>query len=117
VGDYFELKFGRLARDFSTLHCVIFLVGACAAQMVGMGTIMTAVLEIDYGVALLIASAVTVFYSTIGGIRAVVRTDVLQFVILVGGLGAAAAILFVDYGGFSGIMAQVGEERFQLTSN
>ena len=117
VGDYFELKFGRLARDFSTLHCVIFLVGACAAQMVGMGTIMTAVLGIDYGVALLIASAVTVFYSTVGGIRAVVRTDVLQFVILVGGLGAAAAILFVDYGGFSGIMAQVGEERFQLTSN
>ena len=32
----------------------------------------------------------TIFYSTVGGIRAVVSTDVLQFVILVIGLGVIA---------------------------
>ena len=117
VGDYFELKFGVLARNFSVVHCVIFLVGAAAAQMVGMGTIMTAVLGIDYGVALVIASAVTVFYSTVGGIRAVVKTDVLQFVILIVGLGVAAAMLFARYDGFAGIARHIGDEPFQLTGH
>ncbi len=116
VGDFFELKFGVLARDFSTFHCVIFLIGAAAAQMVGMGTIMTAVLGIDYGVALLIASAITVFYSTVGGMRAVVKTDVLQFVILIFGLGTAAFMLFSRYGGFTGIAEHVGDAPFELTS-
>ena len=116
VGDFFELRFGVLARDFSTLHCIIFLVGACAAQMVGMGTIMAAVMGIDYGVALLIASAITVFYSTVGGMRAVVKTDVLQFLILIVGLGTAAVMLFSRYGGFAGIGEHVGNAPFELTS-
>ena len=115
VGDYIELKFGLLARDFSVLHCIIFLVGATAAQMVGMGTIMSSILGIDYGTALMVASAVTVFYSTLGGIRAVVKTDVLQFLILVGGLGTAAALIFFRYDGFSGMATHLDPKAFDLT--
>ena len=33
VGDYFHLKFGPLARELAVVNCVIFLVGALAAQM------------------------------------------------------------------------------------
>ena len=33
VGDYFHVKFGALGRELAVINCVIFLVGALAAQM------------------------------------------------------------------------------------
>lgn len=117
VGDYFHLKFGPLARELSVVNCVIFLVGALAAQMAAIGTVTNTILGVPYGTALLIGASVTVFYSTVGGIRAVVSTDVLQFVILVVGIGVAAAILMSQQGGFQEMRAAASEGQFEITSH
>jgi SSS family solute:Na+ symporter len=117
VGDFFELKFGPLARELAVVNCTIFLIGALAAQMAAMGTVAHAVLGLDYTTALMIGAAVTVFYSTVGGITAVVKTDVLQFVILVVGLGTAAAMLLARHGGFEQMTATAQAGQFQLTSH
>ncbi|MDA1018078.1 MAG: sodium:solute symporter family protein [Planctomycetota bacterium] len=108
VGDYFDLKFGPMARELAVVNCTIFLIGALAAQMAAMGTVTNAVLGLDYTTALVIGAAVTVFYSTVGGIPAVVKTDVMQFVILVIGIGTAAALPMAE-------SAQAGQ--FDLTSH
>ena len=117
VGEYFELKFGPLARKLAVVNCVIFLVGALAAQMVAMGTVTNAVLGIRYDLALLIGAGITVFYSTVGGIRAVVKTDVLQFAILVVGIGAAAGILLARHGGFAALATTAQTGQFEVTSH
>ena len=98
VGDYFEYRFGLLARSLAAPICVVFLLGAIAAQMVAVGLITNVVLGIDYRTAVLIGAVVTVFYSTVGGLRAVIRTDILQFGILVGGFTAAAIPLVGNRG-------------------
>lgn len=117
VGDYFHLKFGPLARELAVVNCVIFLVGAIAAQMAAIGTVTNTILGVPYGTALLIGAAVTIFYSTVGGIRAVVSTDVLQFVILVVGIGTASAILMSQHGGFEALRAAASDGQFELTSH
>ena len=117
VGDYFHVKLGPIARELAVVNCVIFLVGALAAQMAAIGTVANNVLGVRYEVALLIGAAVTVFYSTVGGMRAVITTDVLQFVILVVGIGAAAATLVVQQGGFTEMLQQTDPEHFHLTGN
>jgi len=117
VGDYFHLKFGPLARELAVVNCVIFLVGALAAQMAAIGTVANTILGVPYSTALLIGATVTIFYSTMGGIRAVVSTDVLQFVILVVGIGAASAILLSQHGGFEAMRAAASEGQFQVTSH
>ncbi len=117
VADFFELKFGPLARALATAHCLLFLVGALVAQMVAMATITSSTIGISYGAALLIGAAVTIFYSTVGGMRAVVATDVLQFVILVGGIAAASVMLMIQHGGFLPIAAQVGAAHFEITGH
>ena len=117
VGDYFHLKFGPLARELAVVNCVIFLVGALAAQMAAIGTVTNTILGVPYSTALLIGAAVTIFYSTVGGIRAVVSTDVLQFVILVVGIGVASAILLSNNGGFEAMRAAASEGQFQVTSH
>ena len=118
VGDYFEIRFGSLARELAVVNCIIFLVGALTAQMAAIGTITSAVFEeIPYELALFIGAAVTIFYSTVGGIRAVIKTDVLQFVILVVGIGVAAGMLLSRNGGFEGMLASVGREQFTVNSS
>lgn len=117
VGDYFHVKFGALGRELAVINCVIFLVGALAAQMAAMGTVANTVLDIRYDIALLIGASVTIFYSTIGGMRAVVKTDVLQFIILVVGFGAAAFILLFRHGGFTSMAEQAQVGHFTLTGS
>jgi len=117
VGDFFHIKFGPLARELSVVHCVIFLIGALVAQMAAIGTVANAVLGVSYERSLIIGAAVVVFYSTVGGMRAVITTDVLQFVILVFGIGAAAGMLLIDNGGFEGMLDMVGAAQFQVTSD
>ena len=117
VGDYFHLKFGPLARELAVLNCMIFLVGALTAQMAAMGTVTNTVLGIPYSTALLIGAAVTVFYATVGGIRAVVNTDVLQFIILVVGIGIASALLLARHGGFEAMLAAANSGQADITSH
>ena len=117
VAEFFGKKFGELARQLAVFNCLVFLVGALVAQLVAMGTITKTVLNIPYPLAVLGGAAVVVYYSTVGGIRAVVKTDVLQFVILVGGIGAAAAYLYWHNGGFDTIVQRVGKEPFQLMND
>ncbi len=117
VADFFELKFGPLARALATGHCLLFLVGALVAQMVAMATITSSTIGISYGAALLIGAAVTIYYSTVGGMRAVVATDVLQFVILVGGMAAASGMLMIQHGGFPAIAHQVGTAHFEIAGH
>ncbi|MEO1996202.1 MAG: sodium:solute symporter family protein [Planctomycetaceae bacterium] len=117
VGDYIHLKFGPLARELAVVNCMIFLVGALAAQMAAIGLVTNTILGVPYSTALFIGAAVTIFYSTIGGIRAVVSTDVIQFVILVVGFGVASAVLMSQQGGFAAMEAAAAEGQFHLTSH
>ena len=89
---------------------------AVVAQMVAMGTITQRILGLDYYVALAIGAAVTIFYSTVGGLRAVIKTDILQFIILVGGFSVASGILVARQDSFSSVIEQVGTDHFSLTS-
>ena len=117
VGDYFHLKFGSLARELAVISCMIFLVGALTAQMAAIGTVTNTVLGIPYGTALLLGAAVTIFYATVGGMRAVVNTDVLQFVILVVGVGVASALLLAQHGGFEAMLAAANTGQAGVTSH
>lgn len=109
VGNFFEQRFGELARRLSVVNCLVFMGGALVAQMAAIGAITESVLDIEYQTAVLVGGAVVVFYSTVGGIRAVVKTDVLQFVILVGGIATASAFLLYRGGGFDQVRQRLAE--------
>ena len=119
VAQYIGRHYGEWARRIAVLSGGVFLVGALVAQMAAIGTVTELVLEIPGEWAVLLGGAVGVLYATVGGIRAVVKTDVLQFVVLVAGIGGASAWLLYKHGGWSGLAAhpQVGLESFNLTSH
>ena len=55
--------------------------------------------------------AVTTLYSTTGGLRSVVQTDIMQFVLMMGGTLAYAAFVVHEVGGLGAIPGAIQDRR------
>jgi SSS family solute:Na+ symporter len=70
----------------------------------------------DPVIAAVLVSAVFITYTMMGGLWAVVWTDVLQYGILMSGVFLAAGLAWVQVGGVSGLTANLPESYFDITS-
>lgn len=97
VAGYFEHRFGRGPRLAALVLSLSFSVFVIAAQMAAIGNVVAAVLP-DLAVAavltwaIVIGGVLVIIYSTAGGLRAVILTDVFQFIILFVGFAVTAAL-------------------------
>ena len=85
IFDYLERRFGRKSR---VLLSLVFLVGNIAYSGIMLYTtalVLEFITGIDVITAILIVAAVVLAYTTLGGISAVMWTDVAQTLILIGG--------------------------------
>ncbi|RMD92387.1 MAG: sodium transporter [Calditrichaeota bacterium] len=98
--EYFEKRFGFLARlysslafvlaHFSKMGTVFFLLALALSEMMGLNTIMI----------IWILGLSVVILTVLGGIEAVIWLDVIQgFMLMAGGLLCAAVLLFTPEGG------------------
>ena len=120
---YIEQRFGALTRR---LAAALFLVTRALADAVRLWAIaivvqllLPRVFELITGqtlavaefTAVLVVMALTLLYTYLGGMKAVIWTDVAQFVLYVaGGLFALASLLQEIPGGWPTVLAQVGEK-------
>lgn len=133
---YIQLRFGAGALHFYTWAMMVLRVVGTAAALYALAKILVALMPLDEGnplrdpvtgnlslrYAILIFGSVVVLYTMIGGLWAVLMTDVLQFIILnlavlfvvplalhqAGGLGA-----FID-GAPEGFFEVVKEEKYTV---
>lgn len=67
---------------------------------------------------LLLMGAIAVIYTMLGGIKAVIYTDVVQWIILLGGLMfVAIPLTYIALGGYEGISPYLTEDMLSLTKN
>jgi SSS family solute:Na+ symporter len=95
IPDLVELRYGRTVRHLASLLIIWYLVMLAASQMVALGQFLKTFLGLSYGVSLGLGTAVVLIYSMTGGLRSVVFTDVVQFLLLVGGTVGLAVWLAV----------------------
>ena len=81
--DYFSKKYSRRA-GFSLLACnsALFFAWLMAQFVVG-GQIVSSLTGMSYQMAVLLMTAITLPYLVLGGFRAVIRTDVVQYALLI----------------------------------
>lgn len=88
VAGFFGYRFGEGPRFVILLLSLLFSVFIVAAQMAAFGSVLAAILPqfADTGLvlklAILVGGIMVVIYSTAGGLKAVIHTDVYQFIIL-----------------------------------
>ncbi|MBK1856228.1 Na+:solute symporter [Verrucomicrobiaceae bacterium 5K15] len=128
--EYVRLRFGKGALHFYTWSMMVLRVIGTAAALYALAKILVALMPLGEGnplrdpetgnlslrYAILIFGSIVVLYTMIGGLWAVLMTDVLQFIIL------NLAVLFVvplalgRVGGVSGFIADAPEGFFNLVN-
>ncbi len=115
VYEYLELRFDRTTR----LVCSgVFLLSrglAVGVAVYASAIVLSVCLALPVWACVLIVSSVTVVYDTLGGMKAVVWSDVIQMVVLLGGLAACLWIAFGDAGGLGAATQAVDPSRLEST--
>lgn len=109
--EFYELRYsGRAAaflRGFRALYLGVFfnvlIMATVSLAIIKIGGVMLKLTPVE---TLLIASVVTVVYSTLGGLRGVLITDFFQFgIAMIGAVGAAVvAVRLPQVGGIQGLL-------------
>jgi SSS family solute:Na+ symporter len=111
VYEYLELRFNAAVRYLASL---IFLISRGLAAGVVIYTtaiVLSVCLEIPLWITILIIGAVTIIYDTIGGIPAVVYSDVIQMTILLIGIVLCIVYAANSIGGFEPVLTALPPER------
>ena len=95
---------------FEPIQALVSHVGLPFARSLGDGADLW-VRSTNNVISLFAIVSVTTLYSTTGGLRSVVQTDIMQFVLMIGGTLAYAAFVVHEVGGLGAIPAAL-QERF-----
>jgi len=115
VGDIMDRGYGKVARIVSGFFSVLVCAGIVGAQVKAMGLIFKEFVGIEPIWGILIGCGIVIAYSTVGGMRAVVLTDIIQFCVLAIGLPLALVFGIVKLGGFSAIKESAPIGHFSIT--
>ncbi|ODN41651.1 hypothetical protein BGC07_15430 [Piscirickettsia litoralis] len=86
VGDMVGKHYGRLSKVITGIFSVLICTGILGAQVSAMGALFTMFFHINELLGTLIGFGVILIYASLGGMRGVVYTDILQFFVLIIGI-------------------------------
>jgi solute:Na+ symporter, SSS family len=114
VGDIMETAYGTIGKVITGLCALFLCAGIVGAQVGAMGAVFNVFYGVDrlWGIAL--GCGIVIIYTTVGGMRAVVNTDIVQFIILAIGLPLVLIFGISDVGGVHALMAAVPADRISI---
>jgi len=98
-----ERRYNKTAAILVNFIVVWYMITFASAQSVSLGKFFSGAFGTTYLAAVVIGVTVVAVYTTLGGFRAVVLTDVIQFGLLTIGLIIMGVIVFQNVGGWEGI--------------
>jgi SSS family solute:Na+ symporter len=90
---YLEMRFGAWARTYASACYILTQLMRTGSILYLMALPLNALFGWNIGLIILVTGVSVVFYSVLGGIKAVIWTDAIQGIILIGGALACAIIL------------------------
>jgi len=116
VGDIMEPAYGKEARIFAGIFGVILSAGILGAQIGAIGYIFNLFLDLSRTTGIILGLGVVIIYSTVGGMRAVVWTDIIQFIVLVVGIPLVLYFGIEYVGGWSEVVAKVPASHLSIST-
>ena len=112
VGDIMRKNYGKTGMVVSGIMAFAVCAGILGAQVGATGYIFNVFLGIPRFHSILIGCGIVIAYSTVGGMRSVVLTDVVQFVILAIGIPLTLILGINHVGGWSAMIDSVPNTHF-----
>ena len=116
--EYLEQRFSLAVRLFGSTSFILYQLGRMGIVVLLPSLALSAVSGISVTAAILIMGVLATFYTVLGGIEAVIWTDVLQVVVLMGGAVVCLGVMAAGTeGGFLGLVAQgAADGKFHLVN-
>ena len=113
-----EKQYGRIPAMAASLLIVVAWMGVIAGQIIAAGKILSVMGIGSSTLWIFISTAVFIFYTVLGGQRAVLKTDLWQTIIIFLGIFSGLGFVLWKVGGFSGLKASLPAGYFSFpTSN
>ena len=125
VYGYLEEKIGAWASIYASLSFVLFMIGRTAVILYLSSLLLSSFIDVDIRMLIIVIGIVTIVYTLMGGMEAVIWTDVMQSVIMIGGIIFIGILLtkevfarpdFLIQNAFDTKKFSLGETTFSLTS-
>ncbi|GHB94928.1 sodium:solute symporter family transporter [Cerasicoccus arenae] len=113
VYQYVEDRFSLNARLLLSALFLILRAFATGVTIYGVGLTIAKVLNVDFFMAVLILMIATIVYDFLGGMKAVIWSDVIQIILIFGSIIAAVFVAVHINGGISGTLAAFPPERMK----
>jgi len=92
---FLEQKLGPWARAYAGLSFLLYMLGRVAVILYLVALLLSVFVTWNIGLVILAIGLVTIIYTLLGGMEAVIWTDVVQSVIMIAGIGFCAVSLSV----------------------
>jgi len=113
--EFLERRFNSAARWYFTWVSVIgYVLTKISVTLFAGGVVMRAVTGMDLYTSASILIVITGLYTILGGLRAVIYTEVMQAVVLIVGSAALACLGLNAVGGWSGLHAHLPPDFFSM---
>lgn len=107
--EFVRLRFGRGGLHFFTWTILLKRILGVGASLYALGILLTAIMDFNLTIAIIIFGAIVVFYTMMGGLWAVLMTDVLQFIVLTVVVFLTAVLMLQSFGGWESFSTAVPE--------
>ena len=110
---YLEKRFDRNTRRVISILFQFLRAFSTGVTVYGISLVLMVCLDIPFWVAVLLLGGITVLYDVLGGMRAVIWSDVIQVVVLFGAILAAIAVAIHLVGGLEEVFVMFDSRRLQ----
>ncbi len=118
VYSFLEERLGSWGRVYAALAFVLYMIGRVAVILYLAGLLLSTFVSWNIGVVIIVIGLITIIYTLLGGMEAVIWTDVMQSVIMIVGILFCAVSLSIHV--FSGpeplIQAAIDNNKFSFGS-
>ncbi len=113
IYEYLEMRFGPVTRVSMSVLFQFIVAFATGVTVYGISIVLQVCLGIPFWLAVLLLGVVTIIYDTLGGIKSVIISDVLQMAILVMAIFIAGYYATSLSGGLAGVLENFDPQRLQ----
>ncbi len=115
VPEFLEKRFNRPTRMYlTTISIITYVVTKIAVTLFAGSILLNAMLGWDIYISTLVMVIITGIYTIVGGLTAVMYTQVFQLLVLIVGSGILTFWGLHQVGGFAGLQAQLPESYFTM---
>lgn len=117
TGSIIEKMYGKRMQILTGILSTIICSGILGAQVSVLGNIFEVFIGIPSYIGVIIGFGIVLIYSTMGGIKADIITDIIQFIILIIGMPVLLIFGLNHIGGINGLIQNVPIEFWDIFNN